>query len=149
LLRSAVGAIQQKTPGAAWQPGVISSARFLRSAYGELHRLRVSRTASLTARAPSYNIRARGHARFECGACSRFCGLSAGAISKAVASHRTPRARESSGVDVLQSESSVVKPVAHLHEDFSRIQVVRAAESETVVEQHAPVGHVDGLNSYG
>ena len=42
--------------------------------------------------------------------------------------------------------ASVVKAVAHLHENFPWIQKVCPAESKTVVEKHPPVGHVDGLN---
>ncbi len=45
--------------------------------------------------------------------------------------------------------SSVVKVVANLHEDFSRIQKVRSAEGEAVVEQDAPIGDVDAVHADG
>ena len=42
-----------------------------------------------------------------------------------------------------------MKAVAQLNEDFARIEIVRAAEGEAVVEQHAAVGDVDGLKIDG
>ncbi len=43
---------------------------------------------------------------------------------------------------ISQLELSVVKAVAHLRKDFPRIQEMRAAKGETVVQQHPPVGNV-------
>ena len=40
---------------------------------------------------------------------------------------------------------SVVKAVAHLGENFPRIQIVRAAKGEAVIQQHAAVCDVDAL----
>ena len=42
-----------------------------------------------------------------------------------------------------------MKTVANLYEDFARIEVMGAAESKAVVEQHAPVGDVDALQVNG
>src|SRR6266852_8159712 len=44
---------------------------------------------------------------------------------------------------------SVVKAVAHLHEDFPRVQEVRSPKRKTVVQQDPPVGHVDPLDVHG
>ena len=38
-----------------------------------------------------------------------------------------------------------MKAVANLDEDFAGVDVVRATESEAVVEKHAAIGDVDGL----
>ena len=43
----------------------------------------------------------------------------------------------------------IMKAVAHLDEDFARIEIVRAAEGEAVVEEHAAVGDVDDLEIDG
>src|SRR5437879_8756231 len=40
---------------------------------------------------------------------------------------------------------SIVKAIAQLDEHFARLEKVRAAEGEAVVEQHAAIGDVDGL----
>ena len=40
---------------------------------------------------------------------------------------------------------SIVEAVAHLDEDFPRIQIVRSTEGEAVVQQHAAIGDVDAL----
>ena len=42
-----------------------------------------------------------------------------------------------------------METIAHLDEEFAGIQVVGAAEGETVVEEDAAVGEVDGLNVQG
>src|SRR6059036_2203873 len=44
---------------------------------------------------------------------------------------------------------SVVKTIAQLDEKFARIEIVRSAEGEAVVEEHAAVGDVDGLEVDG
>ena len=38
-----------------------------------------------------------------------------------------------------------MKAVAQLDEDFARLEVMGAPEGETVVEKHAAIGDVDGL----
>src|SRR6266481_8985125 len=43
----------------------------------------------------------------------------------------------------------IMKTVANLYEDFARIEVMGAAESKAVVEQHAPVGDVHALQVNG
>ena len=45
--------------------------------------------------------------------------------------------------------NSVVKTVAQLDKNLARIQEVGAAESKTVVEQHAAIGDVETLNVHG
>ena len=42
-----------------------------------------------------------------------------------------------------------METIAHLDEEFARIQVVGAAKGETVVEEDAAVGEVQSLNVYG
>src|SRR6266851_1007957 len=49
----------------------------------------------------------------------------------------------------IRPGKSVVETIAQLDKDFPRIQEVGAAESETVVEQDAAVGDVDGLQVGG
>src|SRR5215472_752272 len=44
---------------------------------------------------------------------------------------------------------SVVEAVAQLDENLARVDVMRAAEGEAVVEQHAAVGDVEGLHNGG
>src|SRR2546429_5501493 len=44
---------------------------------------------------------------------------------------------------------SIVKAIAQLDEHFARLEKVRAAEGEAVVEQHAAIGDVDGLQIDG
>jgi hypothetical protein len=44
---------------------------------------------------------------------------------------------------------SIVKAIAQLDENFARFEKVRAAEGEAVVEQHAAIGDVDGLQIDG
>src|ERR1700720_1473843 len=45
-------------------------------------------------------------------------------------------------VNILFIFSSVVKTITHLHENLARIVKVRPAECKAVVQQHAPVAHV-------
>src|SRR6266851_5572337 len=49
----------------------------------------------------------------------------------------------------IRPGKSVMETIAQLDKDFPRIQEVGAAESETVVEQDAVVGDVDGLQVGG
>ena len=42
-----------------------------------------------------------------------------------------------------------MKAVAHLDEDFARVEVVSAAEGEAVVKKHAAIGDIDGLDVNG
>ena len=42
-----------------------------------------------------------------------------------------------------------METIAQLDEDFARVEVVRAAEGETVVEQHAAVSNIHGLQIDG
>jgi hypothetical protein len=44
---------------------------------------------------------------------------------------------------------SVMKPVANLDNDFARIQIVRSAKGEAVVQQNAAICDVDPLNVHG
>src|SRR5437879_194363 len=44
---------------------------------------------------------------------------------------------------------SIVKAIAQLDEHFARLEKVRAAEGEAVVEQHAAIGDGDGLQIDG
>jgi len=46
-------------------------------------------------------------------------------------------------------EELVVEAVAELEEDFARVEEMRAAKSEAVVEEHAAVRDVDGLDTGG
>lgn len=42
-----------------------------------------------------------------------------------------------------------MKAIAQLHKDFARIEEMRAAEGEAVVEQHPAIGDVEGLQIDG
>ena len=44
---------------------------------------------------------------------------------------------------------SIMEAVAELEEDLARVEIVGAAEGEAVVEEHAAVGDVDGLEIDG
>src|SRR5437899_5862942 len=52
-------------------------------------------------------------------------------------------------VKKVKEKASVVEAIAHLDKDFARFEIVRAAKSEAVVEQHAAVGDVNGLKVDG
>jgi hypothetical protein len=44
---------------------------------------------------------------------------------------------------------SIVKAIAQLHEDFARIEKMRTTEGKAIVEKHAAIGDVDGLEIHG
>ena len=48
---------------------------------------------------------------------------------------------------VLISRLSIVKAVAGLDKDLPRVQIMRAAEREAVVEQNPPVRNIDTLHA--
>src|SRR3979490_2689512 len=52
-------------------------------------------------------------------------------------------------VALLRPGKSIVETIAQLDKDFSRIEKMRAPEGETVVEEDAAVGDIDGLQVSG
>ena len=42
-----------------------------------------------------------------------------------------------------------MKAVAQLNKDFARVDIVRAAEGEAVVEEHSAIGDVERLKAGG
>lgn len=48
--------------------------------------------------------------------------------------------------DFRHNWASIVKTIAQLNVDLARVEVMSAAEGETIVEEEAPIGHVQTGN---